>query len=846
MNQDNLEGSEEGKKRDLLGKKRDSKKGQKDQGYVKFDEEDSDTSQLTLDEVKSPSKVKKTKSFFKKQKPKEEKKDKDGKKDEKEKEKEVKKEEKEGKKHKIKGKKKSKHEPPAPAEPEEATKPIFGVPLSVAVERSPSHDGIDLPRLFRECVDYIEEHGLSCEGIYRISGVKSKIQMLKDCYNRGAPVYLEEHEPNIIASLLKQFLRELPEPVLTKALMGKFEEASVVRGEIARCDTFRRLINELPTCNRQLLSWMILHMTHVIQREKENKMSLQNVSIVLSPTMQISHRVLNVLFQSSSKLFSDVEIKKYKPPIKPTTSRWSLELPESLALMEEELHKQESLLNALHAEINAGSTDQEKEELLWEVQRIVTQLKRKIKQKQKETTEKKPTRESRPPTLAEEEELKLDLQVPVKQHAPPPPQQAPITQQEAPPTAETASQDVADTQVIPQGPEVKIKESVETVGTSSDRGAGVESQIATANQEEESTAQTDRREDEEEKEETITQTVEDSADSGDVTAEATEDSQKQDSATGVQTEEKIPETETTPVQEVAVIPTGQDDGEKEETVTENVDKLEGHVTKDSGPEPNVDKLGGQVTKDSGPEPSGVQDQTAAGVKEEGDSSDDQFENTAEEILEAERGVSHTWTDDSEACVTDQEENRSEVKKAHQVMEAGEKIEESGMEEVEAGKDEADGEPSHGDQSQNQEFENDGEFAYDDEMMTLLDEEQALILEEEELLAIERELRTKIETERHEIERLNQELDELKYLRQDSDLEEYSSESDSSYESEDEEDLQEILKQLIARNEDQERKNAELCSKIHEERMICLDVKVQIRMLQQKQLESSLSIQAILG
>lgn len=46
--------------------------------------------------------------------------------------------------------------------------------------------------------------------------------------------------------------------------------------------------------------------------------------------------------------------------------------------MEEELQKQESLLNALHAEINAGSTDQEKEELLWEVQRIVTQLKRKV------------------------------------------------------------------------------------------------------------------------------------------------------------------------------------------------------------------------------------------------------------------------------------------------------------------------------------------------------------------------------------------------------------------------------------------------------------------------------------
>ena len=71
---------------------------------------------------------------------------------------------------------------------------------------------------------------------------------------------------------------------------------------------------------------------------------------------------------------------RYKPPIKPTTSRWSLELPESLALMEEELQKQESLLNALHAEINAGCTDEEKEEQLWEVQRVVTQLKRKVSQ----------------------------------------------------------------------------------------------------------------------------------------------------------------------------------------------------------------------------------------------------------------------------------------------------------------------------------------------------------------------------------------------------------------------------------------------------------------------------------
>lgn len=46
-------------------------------------------------------------------------------------------------------------------------------------------------------------------------------------------------------------------------------------------------------------------------QEKDTKMTYQNVSIVLSPTMQISHRVLNVLFLNHAYLFGNVVIKKY-------------------------------------------------------------------------------------------------------------------------------------------------------------------------------------------------------------------------------------------------------------------------------------------------------------------------------------------------------------------------------------------------------------------------------------------------------------------------------------------------------------------------------------------------------
>ena len=38
-------------------------------------------------------------------------------------------------------------------------RPVFGIPLSVAVVRNKCHDEIQLPVMFRECVDYIEEPG---------------------------------------------------------------------------------------------------------------------------------------------------------------------------------------------------------------------------------------------------------------------------------------------------------------------------------------------------------------------------------------------------------------------------------------------------------------------------------------------------------------------------------------------------------------------------------------------------------------------------------------------------------------------------------------------------------------
>lgn len=99
-------------------------------------------------------------------------------------------------------------------------------------------------------------------------------------------------------------------------------------------------------------------------------MNKQHLAAALSPSLHTSVRLFMALISHCRSLFPTTVLFSYVPPL---TS--SAQLPEELSLMETELAKQESLLTQIHAEMNAGFISKAREELLWEVQRIITQLK---------------------------------------------------------------------------------------------------------------------------------------------------------------------------------------------------------------------------------------------------------------------------------------------------------------------------------------------------------------------------------------------------------------------------------------------------------------------------------------
>lgn len=93
--------------------------------------------------------------------------------------------------------------------------------------------------------------------------------------------------------------------------------------------------------------------------------------MTLSPVLQMSHRLLLALLLHCKALFPNVTLTKYIPPL----SSGSPSLPDTVDSIAAELAKQESLLSQIHMQMNAGFVTKLREEQLWEVQRLITQLK---------------------------------------------------------------------------------------------------------------------------------------------------------------------------------------------------------------------------------------------------------------------------------------------------------------------------------------------------------------------------------------------------------------------------------------------------------------------------------------
>ncbi|KAM0749221.1 Rho GTPase activation protein [Meredithblackwellia eburnea MCA 4105] len=130
--------------------------------------------------------------------------------------------------------------------------------------------------------------GTKIPGLLHLAGEPSRIARLVEIYN-SPPDYGERHELSVesihnVTSLLKKYLRELPEPILDGRLWRLYNVACLdssnsLKRRVAAAQIILRL---LPAPNFSLMVYLVAFLSQV-PLFPENRLTLENVSLIFGP-----------------------------------------------------------------------------------------------------------------------------------------------------------------------------------------------------------------------------------------------------------------------------------------------------------------------------------------------------------------------------------------------------------------------------------------------------------------------------------------------------------------------------------------------------------------------------------
>lgn len=155
---------------------------------------------------------------------------------------------------------------------------VFGAPPEEAVAF-----------VVRQCCAAVNRDGLDVEGIFRLAGSASRIRRLRSAFNSGVVDLTSPdaygNDIHAVADLVKVYLRELPEPLLTFVSVESWKHAIKIASHEEKLYAIKEIIDVLPRPNYTTLRFLCRFFGRVTQRCEVNKMSVQNISIVFGPNI---------------------------------------------------------------------------------------------------------------------------------------------------------------------------------------------------------------------------------------------------------------------------------------------------------------------------------------------------------------------------------------------------------------------------------------------------------------------------------------------------------------------------------------------------------------------------------
>ncbi|XP_075607736.1 protein FAM13A isoform X5 [Balearica regulorum gibbericeps] len=200
---------------------------------------------------------------------------------------------------------------------------VFGVSLLELQQQGLSKNGI--PIVVWNIVEYLTQHGMTQEGLFRVNGSMKMVEQLRLQYERGEEVELvKDGDVYSAASLLKLFLRELPDGIITSALHPKFIQLyQDTRNDMQKESNLKELLKELPDAHYCLLKYLCQFLIKVAEHHVENRMNLCNLATVFGPNcfhvpsgfegikeQEICNKIMTKMLENYNTLFELEGLKK--------------------------------------------------------------------------------------------------------------------------------------------------------------------------------------------------------------------------------------------------------------------------------------------------------------------------------------------------------------------------------------------------------------------------------------------------------------------------------------------------------------------------------------------------------
>ncbi|XP_002158700.2 rho GTPase-activating protein 24 isoform X1 [Hydra vulgaris] len=166
---------------------------------------------------------------------------------------------------------------------------MFGRSIAETVKIDSLKGGGMVPIIVEKCVEFIRKYGLDVEGIFRVPGQQEDVESLKSAFNKGEnpDLHIEKHKIDVVASVLKQYIGDLPEPVIPSENWDQFIAVGALHSinPSAALAKIEYLLQRIPRVHYNMLKYLCRFLFELQLHCESTKMSVSNLALVFAPNI---------------------------------------------------------------------------------------------------------------------------------------------------------------------------------------------------------------------------------------------------------------------------------------------------------------------------------------------------------------------------------------------------------------------------------------------------------------------------------------------------------------------------------------------------------------------------------